>query len=884
MSTFKIGAAEIRYRLCLILFLLFYFPFLFYFYLTFVPLIKPYQLTLIPILAIILLLSAFRLEWGWLSFLFFLPLTGNLPYYFGLNENIPQAPVSLILFLFFFAGYILNQNFFSPRKDLSFVSSWRWHPLQPFLGFFLGLVFLSGLIAFLRYSNFFPFLTDGLHELVVNVNGVRAGGARMSVIFSSLNMATGPLLSFILLPWLQLPDFRQKLMKTFCLAFFLSLLFNGLQLLFFPQLGRLPTWIQLEQFQATYKDPNSFGFYAAAFLPAFFILALSGKIKPVWLEVILIAFSLLGLATSGSRSCWLAFSLGSVSGLLLISQLPEINQRRKLFSWLILFFLITFIFLAFPLLSSFTLTKRLHLSWDFLKKGMVEELFSGKIALWSMAWEMFRRFPLSGVGTGAYIVELPNFLYQAGRPMFTTDSAENLFFQVLAELGLFGAILIFIIAAKALACSLKERARLKENQEKLMAIALGSSLVACLVNFIFHSYIGGFEAKYLFWFLFTYFLSILCAPDKKSGQEKMTEKINEEPNLLKIPSGESFSDAGEKQLSPKRERGRLFILRPRLFMILITILFIFSHFFASFTELSLVRRTRDFGWLQDFGFYNWEKDWRGFDFRWAKKKAGLALERLGSQAVLMVHASHPDIEKNPVKLKVYQANDWFKKEKELFSLEIKDKQWHQIEIDLENERAGQERRQKLLEGKDNLKMEGQGRAELAAQGGKGPYNFNLVFEANRDWQPGRVLRVPDPRKIAFALGDIWYQYPTLPEEEIKVIKTIPATSWTGHQGSELGTSGSAELSFSVEDDNTYLRLQVRGQKAGGLGPLFKVYLNGRVVAKTMLLTEEWTYLYLPLSLPRGEYQIKVEFLNDFYDPSLGQDRNLFLGPLSLLQK
>jgi len=369
----------------------------------------------------------------------------------------------------------------------SFSSSWKQHPLQPLLGFLLGLVFLSGIIAFLRYSNFFPFLTDGLHDLTVNVNGVRAGGARMSVIFSGLNMATGPLFSFILYPLLQTSNFRQQLIRILSLAFCLSVIYHFFQFLFFPHLGRLPGWIQLKQFQATYKDPNSFGFYAAAFLTAFFVLTISGKIKPVWLLIIMMALSLFGLATSGSRSCWLAFYIGSFFGLFLLSRLPQVARKRRIFSWLVLFLLISFVLLALPFLSSFTLTHRLSSSWQFLKKGMFEELFSGKLALWSTAWEMFRRFPLSGVGVGAYIVELPDTFYRAGQAIPGTDSAENLFFQVLAELGLFGGILILIIAAKVLAHGKKNWAQLKENPNKLTAVVLLSSLIACLVNFIFHS-------------------------------------------------------------------------------------------------------------------------------------------------------------------------------------------------------------------------------------------------------------------------------------------------------------------------------------------------------------------------------------------------------------
>ena len=101
-----------------------------------------------------------------------------------------MAPAALVLFLFFFAGWL--GSFLLRNRELS-----RDAPLFRPLGLFAALVILSGLITFWRYANFAPFLSDRIYELVTNAHGVSAGGAIMSVVFYSLNYLTGIAFLFI---------------------------------------------------------------------------------------------------------------------------------------------------------------------------------------------------------------------------------------------------------------------------------------------------------------------------------------------------------------------------------------------------------------------------------------------------------------------------------------------------------------------------------------------------------------------------------------------------------------------------------------------------------------------------------------------------------------
>lgn len=849
-------------RFYISLLLLLYLLFLLYFYYTYVPLIKSYQLVLIPLLASLVLLTIMQPKWGILIFLFFLPLTGNLPYYFGLHENIPQAQVGLIFFLFFFFAYLLHLTLFRrldyPVKKQPLPLKVK-HPLQPFLTIFIALVFICGLITFLRYANFFPFLSDGLPELVVNAIGVRAGGARMSVLFSALNIGSGPILSLIIFPFMIDIKFRRQAVIVLFTSFFLSLIIGTAQFAFAPHFGQLPNWRLIGQFHATYKDPNSFGFYLAAFLPLSLIVWLKNQKKITLEKVIIIVtifLSCFHLATSGVRSAFLASFLAIIFILILYVIHPSIRQRQKIFFWATAIILIIFLF-TIPFVFEATLHHRLGFSLKSLKEASFSNLFTGKLMLWSIACKMFTDFPLSGVGTGAYIIELPNYALMSGEPTIVSDSAENIFLQVLSELGIFGFLLIIFIGLKVISLVKNNWARITDRQDLFVILGLSGSLLACLINFLFHSYIGGFAAKYLFWFLLTCFLTQF---------DFSVQSIKRQDSFKIFP----------------------------LAVFLMLAIFAGANLISSWKHLSIPKRTEKFGWDQDYGFYGWEKDNRGLDFRWAKKDAGSRIKILGPKIGLLVHASHSDIERNPVRLNIYLADDWFRKQQLLCTFEFKDRGWHRLEIPIQSDKSDQDdqsegARKQTLDERGKLKAG----SKIKSEKDKLPKNnlkkndipvVNLRFEASRDWHPGRTLGIPDPRKIAFALGPIFFIYPSsLPERSYMVIKKFSATQWTGAQGAVLGTSGQAILSFTVDEDNCWLRLKVRADKAFDLGPFIKIYVDGRMVGQTFLETENWTFLYLTFPLTIGQHTLTIEFINDFYAPSLNQDRNLYLDEVDIIK-
>ncbi len=82
---------------------------LYSFYLKYVPLVTPFQVILLSVLGLLVILTISGIEAGTLFFLFVFPLINNLPYYFGINESVPHAPIALVLFLFYFWAWLIRR-------------------------------------------------------------------------------------------------------------------------------------------------------------------------------------------------------------------------------------------------------------------------------------------------------------------------------------------------------------------------------------------------------------------------------------------------------------------------------------------------------------------------------------------------------------------------------------------------------------------------------------------------------------------------------------------------------------------------------------------------------------------------------------------------------
>jgi O-antigen ligase len=74
-----------------------------------------------------------------------------------------------------------------------------------------------------------------------------------------------------------------------------------------------------------------------------------------------------------------------------------------------------------------------------------EDISNGRSALYAVAWELFLENPLFGIGFG-------NFRIYGSQIIGSVTNVHNIYLQLLCELGIFGAIIIFIAMALLLRC------------------------------------------------------------------------------------------------------------------------------------------------------------------------------------------------------------------------------------------------------------------------------------------------------------------------------------------------------------------------------------------------------------------------------------------------
>lgn len=665
---------------------------LYFFYMKYVPLVKAFQIVLLPILIAVLVTTALSLSRGIVLFVFLFPLINGLPYFFGISEHTPHAPAALVLFLFFLWGWLIIRGFRGPQESIK-------TPIHRPMFFFAAVVIISGIFTFLKFSNFFPFRSDGIYELMTNVSGVSAGGALMSALFSSLNYLTGFLFFLIVVSALKSDGFASKILLALLSSTGLACLFGLYQHFFDNSFGNTDFWVLMEQINATFKDPNSFGLFLAALLPLAIAVGLTEKgIRRV------LAFGISGLflfifPQVGMRSGFLAL----VVALLLFTvlaiaaskeRLKILLKKRTVWAGASLLVIFLAAFGIGGLRDTRLFDKIRNYSQSIFSIKDWARLSPERYFLWNEAIEMMKDFPLSGVGIGSYIVELPNYYTldpQENEAVLAgyrrIDSAENYFLHVGAEMGLIGIFFALWLFLAVAVQTIKAVRNKKGLHSRLMSIGIAAGVLAYFVNLIFHSFIGSFEVNYLFWLG----IAVLFVPGGKEGESD--NKVRTQRPLAVLGVG-------------------------------LLVLFGVVYLWHSSRGLSLKSRTELFGIEQMFGLYGLEETGDGRPFRWSEKAAGLTLTIEKPNMYIPLLASHPDISKNPVFVRIYLVTDFFREKRLLEELTISENSWHTHQYDLSEEVGLQ---------------------------------TMILIKVSRTWSPLKTSGIPDARRLGVAVGAIEFK-------------------------------------------------------------------------------------------------------------------------------
>jgi O-antigen ligase len=109
-----------------------------------------------------------------------------------------------------------------------------------------------------------------------------------------------------------------------------------------------------------------------------------------------------------------------------------------------------------------------------------EESSEGRAGLWKETASLIHAYPIFGCGLGAFESAFPK--YKVSGPMFTDDYAHNDFLQVLAEMGIVGALILFLPAAaavrRAFGCALHSA----DPALRTLGLACAGSLTAIIMH------------------------------------------------------------------------------------------------------------------------------------------------------------------------------------------------------------------------------------------------------------------------------------------------------------------------------------------------------------------------------------------------------------------
>jgi hypothetical protein len=446
---------------------------------------------------------------------------------------------------------------------------------------------------------------------------------------------------------------------------------------------------------ATFKDPLSFGAYLSLLVPVLLAAVISFKGVIRIISVALFLGSLYLLPQTGSKSGFagVILSLLLFLGFTLYQQVSRKKWKsisgRKIIPWVSLAVLvIAIVSLAVVLSKESEAFKRLT-GANTPHGGLKETLNIRWLNQWRMAAYMIMDYPLTGVGIGAYIIELPNYAkMHGGIYQEWVDSAENYFLQAGSELGVVSLLLCFWVfweIFKTIKKSLHQY--FGRFKWKYIQIGISCAVISLFLNYLVHTYIGSYEIKYTFWLMVALVFSLW----------RLEEEVE---------------DKG------------LFSRKVTILIVLFMIIFGGVHLWNSTHSLSLKCRAEQFNLKQNFGFYREEETQDGRKFRWTKDHGGLMMTIEKPVIEIPLLASHPDLETDPVRLKILLLKDFFNQRIELAEILIRERGWKTYSYHLPEE-IGQE--------------------------------VILLFKVSRTWNPLKTKGAPDPRNLGVALGQIEFR-------------------------------------------------------------------------------------------------------------------------------
>jgi O-antigen ligase len=404
----------------------------------------------------------------------------------------------------------------------------------------------------------------------------------------------------------------------------------------------------------TFKDAMSFGGYLAVMIPIFLSMVFFFKgILRIFSALVFLAAVFL-LPNTGSRSGLVAAAVSLVFflgfHLVIFMRRQSLPLKRSVIRGAAVLLVMAAIISVLLVSQGSIVYERMNELWESYKAGGLDKALAERgSSIWKAAVHMIKDYPLSGVGIGAFIIELPNYARTHGFPLRTTDSAENYFIQVFVELGIIGllfALWIFWLIFKRMRQGFGPD--LSRDKWKHMRIGVSCGIISMFLVFLVHTFIGSYELKYTFWLL----VGMLFVMNRSDAEAE-----------VEIAFSKNFKILG----------------------LILILIFSGLQLWNSTHSLSLAHRNDALGLDQDFGSYKTERTDDGRQFQWTKKNRGVTVAVQGPVLEIPMTASHPDIRENPVKVQVYLIKDFFREKRLLDEITLRESSWKTYEYHLPDE-------------------------------------------------------------------------------------------------------------------------------------------------------------------------------------------------------
>ena len=230
------------------------------------------------------------------------------------------------------------------------------------------------------------------------------------------------------------------------------------------------TWQDTEMFEgmggriySTFGNPNVFGEYLLMVIPITFGMMINREKNNIKvLYFIALALQFVCMILTYSRGCWIGIAVAMAIMILFTS--------RKLTS------LMVFAVLLAPLFVPETIVQRL------LSIGNVSDTSTSyRVYIWQGTIRMLKDFWYCGVGIGeeAFRTVYPIYSLNA----ISAPHAHNLYLHILSETGIIG--IVTVVGLLVLFYKYISTAAIKKSENKVIAVALGSSMIGYLIQGMF---------------------------------------------------------------------------------------------------------------------------------------------------------------------------------------------------------------------------------------------------------------------------------------------------------------------------------------------------------------------------------------------------------------